>query len=174
MSENDIQRTLVVLKPDTVQRGVVGEVITRFERAGLKMVAVKMVAPNNEHFHKHYEEIGTLISRRGEHVYNVTLAAMIEAPVLAMVLEGVDAIGHVRKMVGPTDPKEAAPGTIRGDYTHVSRERAIEHGRTLPNLIHASADPKEATQEIELWFEKHELLEYEQPHRPTVHGRIPE
>ncbi len=174
MSENDIQKTLVVLKPDTVQRGIVGEIITRFERAGLKIVAMKLVAPSDEHFHKHYEEIGTLISRRGEEIYNVTLAAMAESPVLAMVLEGVDAIEHVRKMVGATDPKEAAPGTIRGDYTHISRKYAVERGRTLPNLLHASADPKEAAQEIELWFAKDEILDYNTPHQTTVRGRVPE
>jgi nucleoside-diphosphate kinase len=168
-----IERTLVVLKPDAVQRGIVGEIISRFERAGLKIVGIKMIAPDEEHFHKHYEEIGTLISRRGQHVYDVTLATMTDSPVLAMVLEGIAAIAHVRKMVGPTDPKEALPGTIRGDYSHVSRELAIESGRTLPNLIHASANQEEAEQELPLWFDEGEMHDYEPPYQATVHGRVP-
>jgi len=174
VSENDIQKTLVVLKPDAVQRGIVGEIISRFERAGLRLVAMKLIAPNDEHFHKHYEEIGTLISRHGQHVYDVTLQHMTESPVVALVLEGVEAVFHVRKMVGATDPKEATPGTIRGDYTHISRVKAIEHGRTLPNLIHASADPEEAAQEIKLWFDEGELLNYQVPHETVVRGRVPE
>lgn len=168
-----MEHTLVVLKPDAVQRGLIGEIITRFEKAGLKMVAAKMVWPSEEHFHKHYEGIGGLISRRGEDIYNVTLAAMTESPVFAFVLEGIDAVEHVRKMVGATDPKDSAPGTIRGDYTHISRAYAIEHDMTLPNLIHASADVEEAKQEIPLWFDTSELHEYEAPTTKVVHGRVP-
>lgn len=170
-----MERTLVVLKPDTVRRSVTGEIISRFERAGLKIIALKMVAPDEEHFHKHYEGIGTLISRRGEDIYRVTLAAMTESPVIAMVLEGIDAVEHVRKMVGTTDPKEAQPGTIRGDYTHISRAYAVKEGRTLPNLIHASADLSEAKQEIPLWFSADELFgDYETAHGQVVHGRVPD
>lgn len=169
-----IERTLVVLKPDAVQRGIMGEIISRFERAGLKVVGMKLIAPDEEHFHKHYEEIGTLISRRGQDVYNVTLATMTDSPVLAMVLEGIDAIAHVRKMVGPTDPKEAQPGTIRGDYSHISRQLALEAGRTLPNLIHASANKEEAEQELKLWFADDETYEYQTALEGTVLGRVPE
>lgn len=168
-----MERTLIVLKPDAVQRGIVGEVISRFERAGLKIIAMKMVWPSEEHFHKHYEGIGGLISRRGEDIYNVTLAAMIESPVIAFVLEGIDAVEHVRKMVGATDPKDSAPGTIRGDFTHISRAYAVANDMTLPNIIHASADSEEAAQEIPLWFSSEELHDYEQPHTKTVHGRVP-
>jgi len=168
-----MEQTLVVLKPDAVQRSITGEIITRFERAGLQLVGMKMVWPAEEHFHQHYEGIGKLISRRGEDIYNVTLAAMTESPVLAMVWEGVDAVEHVRKMVGATDPKESAPGTIRGDFTHISRAYAIEHNLTLPNLIHASADLDEARQEIPLWFGDEELHQYEAPHQKVVRGRNP-
>ncbi len=174
VQSDDIQKTLVVLKPDAVQRGVMGEILSRFERAGLQVLGMKMVSPTSEHFHKHYEEIGELISRRGEDVYNIVLAAMVESPVLAMVLSGVDAIEHVRKMVGATDPKEAAPGTIRGDYTHINRVNAIAAGRTLPNLIHASADASEAKKEIALWFEDGELYEYHAPYWETVVGKVPQ
>lgn len=168
-----MERTLVVLKPDAVQRGIVGEIITRFERAGLTTVAMKMVWPGEDHFHKHYEGIGGLISRRGEDIYNVTLAAMIESPVIAFVLEGIDVIEHVRKMVGATDPKDSAPGTIRGDFTHISRAYAVANDMTLPNILHASADADEAALEIPLWFSPEELHDYTPPQTSVVHGRIP-
>jgi nucleoside-diphosphate kinase len=150
-----------------------GEILSRFERAGLKVVGMKMVAPDEEHFKQHYEGISKLISRWGEDIYNVTLSQMTEGPVLAMVLEGVEAVGHVRKMVGTTDPKESAPGTIRGDYTHLSRAYTNERGSTLPNLIHASGDPEEAKQEVALWFEPSELYEYQTAQEAVVRGRVP-
>jgi nucleoside-diphosphate kinase len=168
-----MERTLVVLKPDAVQRGIVGEVISRFERAGLKIVAMKMVAPDKEHFHAHYEGISKLISRWGEEIYSITLSHMTEGPVIAFVLEGVEAVAHVRKMVGTTDPKDSAPGTIRGDYTHVTRAYTNERGGTLPNIVHASGDPAEAKQEIKLWFNDNEVYGYEVPHEATVLGKVP-
>ncbi|RWZ79532.1 MAG: nucleoside-diphosphate kinase [Candidatus Chaera renei] len=168
-----MEQTFVALKPDAVQRGIIGDIISRFERAGLKIVAMKMVTPDEAHFHEHYENIGQLISRRGEEVYRVALAAMMEAPVVAMVLEGIDAVEHVRKMVGATDPKESAPGTIRGDFTHISRSYAVSKGRTLPNIIHASADVKEAAEEIKLWFSPAEMHTYQGAHHRVVHGRKP-
>lgn len=170
-----MEQTLVILKPDTIQRGLVGEVITRFERAGLKIIAMKMVAPDELHFHKHYEGISNLISRWGEDIYNVTLSQMTETPVIAFVLEGVEVVAHVRKMVGTTDPKDSAPGTIRGDYTHITRAYTNPLGATLPNILHASGDPGEAKQEIELWFGKDEIYpDYETAHSPVVRGRIPQ
>src|SRR5664279_858083 len=160
MSTNSIQKTLVVFKPDTVQRGVVGEILTRFERVGLKIVATKMIAPTKEHYHKHYEEIGKMITRRGEHTFDITLDLMVQGPVIAMVLEGVEAVALVRKMVGPTEPKSAQPGTIRGDYSHMSFGYADDEDKGIPNLIHASGDPEEAAQEIDHWFSDSELYEY--------------
>ena len=168
-----MEKTLVVLKPDAVQRGIAGQIITRFELAGLRVVGMKMVWPSEEHFHKHYEGIGGLISRRGEDIYNVTLAAMTESPVIAFVLEGIDVISHVRKMVGATDPKDSAPGTIRGDFTHISRAYAVANDLTLPNILHASADLSEAEQEIPLWFSPEELHDYDYPHAVTIRGRVP-
>lgn len=159
MSES-IQRTLVVFKPDTVQRGVVGEILTRFERVGLKIVATKMIAPDKEHYHKHYEEIGQMITRRGEHTFDITLDLMVQGPVIAMVFEGVEAVALVRKMVGGTEPKSAAPGTIRGDYSHMSFGYADQKDKGIPNLIHASGDETEAEQEIAHWFADSELYEY--------------
>jgi nucleoside-diphosphate kinase len=163
MSSN-IQKTLVVFKPDTVQRGLVGEILSRFERVGLKIVGTKMIAPTKEHYHKHYEEIGKMITRRGEHAFDVTLNMMIEGPVIAMVFEGVEAVALVRKLVGPTEPKSAAPGTIRGDYSHMSFGYADDENKGIPNLIHASGDADEAEQEIAHWFADGELYEYTSVH----------
>jgi nucleoside-diphosphate kinase len=163
MSSN-IQKTLVVFKPDTVQRGLVGEILSRFERVGLKIVGTKMIAPTKEHYHKHYEEIGKMITRRGEHTFDITLDMMIDGPVIAMVFEGVEAVALVRKLVGPTEPKSAAPGTIRGDYSHMSFGYADDADKGIPNLIHASGDVDEAKQEVAHWFKEGELYEYTSLH----------
>ncbi len=156
----DIQKTLIVFKPDTLQRGLVGEILTRFERVGLKIVATKMLAPDRQHYYKHYEEIGKMVTRRGEHTFNITLDLMTQGPVIAMVLEGVEAVALVRKMVGPTEPKSAAPGTIRGDFSHMSFGYADENDKGIPNLIHASGDEAEAAEEIKHWFSDTELYDY--------------
>lgn len=170
----DLERTLIMLKPDTIQRGLVGEIITRFERAGLKIIAMKMVAPDEAHFHQHYEGISKLISRWGKDIYDVTLSAMTETPVIAFVLEGVESVSYVRKLVGTTDPKDSPAGTIRGDYTHVTRASTNPIGATLPNILHASGDPDEAEQEIALWFSPEELYgDYETASGPIVRGRVP-
>jgi nucleoside-diphosphate kinase len=154
------ERTLIILKPDTLQRGIAGELITRFEKAGLKIVGAKMSAPDKDHYHHHYENIGKMISRRGQKAFDVTVEMMQMGPVLAMVLEGVEAVSLVRKMVGTTEPKAALPGTIRGDYSHMSFGYADEQGVGIPNLIHASGDPEEAKEEIGHWFAEHELYDY--------------
>lgn len=170
----EFERTLVILKPDTIQRGLVGEVISRFERAGLKIVAMKMVAPDELHFHKHYEGISNLISRWGEDIYNVTLSQMTETPVIVFVLEGIEVVSYVRKLVGTTDPKDSAPGTIRGDYTHVTRGYTNPIGATLPNILHASGNPEEAVKEIALWFDNAEIYgDYDTAQGPVVRGRVP-
>jgi nucleoside-diphosphate kinase len=164
MSTNSVQKTLVIFKPDTVQRGLVGEILSRFERVGLKIVATKMIAPDKQHYHTHYEEIGKMITRRGEQAFGVTLEMMTQGPVIAMVFEGVEAIALVRKLVGPTEPKSAAPGTIRGDYSHMSFGYADDASKGIPNLIHASGDEEEAEQEINHWFSDSELYQYETTH----------
>ena len=168
------ERTLIILKPDTLQRGLVGEVISRFERAGLKIIAMKMVAPDELHFHKHYEGISNLISRWGEDIYNVTLSQMTETPVIVFVLEGIESVSYVRKLVGTTDPKDSAPGTIRGDYTHVTRSYTNPIGATLPNILHASGNPEEAAKEIALWFEDSDIYgDYDTAQGPVIRGRVP-
>lgn len=165
-----IERTLILLKPDALQRGITGEIITRFERAGLKIVGVKMLSPTREHYHKHYEDISKMITRRGQKAFDVTLDFMMSGPVIAVVLEGVQAVSLVRKMVGATEPKEAQPGTIRGDYAHISFEYANEKGTSIPNLIHASGDSDEAKLEVPLWFNEDELLDYQLAHESHIRG----
>lgn len=162
-----MEQTLVVLKPDTLMRGIAGEIISRFERVGLKIVAAKMLAPTYDHYYQHYEGIGTLKTRRGEAAFNMNLDFMQQGPVLAFVLEGVEAIEQVRKMVGPTEPKSAPPGTIRGDYSHMSYTHANKHKVGIPNIVHASADAIEAEQEIAHWFSDSEIYDYE-----TVHEKF--
>lgn len=159
-----IEQTLIIFKPDAVQRGVVGEILTRFEKVGLKIVATKMLAPEKEHFYKHYEEIGQMITRRGNKAFDLTLEFMTQGPVIAMVLEGVEAVSLVRKLVGPTEPKSAEPGTIRGDYSHMSFGYADSKNAGVPNLIHASGDPDEAKQEIKHWFKSSEIYKYSSTH----------
>ncbi len=156
----ELEKTLILFKPDAVQRGVVGEILTRFERVGLKIVGTKMIAPDREHYYKHYEEIGKMVTRRGEETFNITLDLMLDGPVIAMVFEGVEAVALVRKLVGTTEPKSAAPGTIRGDFSHMSFGFADSAKKGIPNLIHASGDPDEAEQEISHWFSDSELYDY--------------
>lgn len=155
-----VERTLVLFKPDAVQRGVVGEILTRFERVGLKIVGTKMIAPDEAHYYKHYEEIGQVITRRGEATFKNVLTMMQDGPVIAMVFEGVEAVELVRKLVGSTEPKSSAPGTIRGDFSHMSYGYGDDQNKGIPNLIHASGDLADAQKEIPHWFSDDELYDY--------------
>jgi nucleoside-diphosphate kinase len=166
-----MEQTLIIFKPDAVMRGIVGEIITRFERIGLKIVAVKMLEPGHEHYEEHYEGIGTLKTRKGKEVFESQLATMQDGPVIAMVLEGVEAVQAVRKMVGDTQPKSALPGTIRGDYAHVTYGQASITGRGVANVVHASADPEEAKKEIAHWFSKQEIHNYQAVHEQFTQPR---
>jgi nucleoside-diphosphate kinase len=159
-----MEKTLVIFKPDAVARGIVGEIITRFERVGLKIVATKMLAPDHEHYFEHYEGIGTLKTRKGDEIFESQLATMQDGPVIALVLEGVEAVEAVRKMTGDTEPKSALPGTIRGDYAHVTYGAASSIGRGVANIIHASATSEEADKEIAHWFKPEEIHEYQAVH----------
>lgn len=164
MPKTELEQTLVIFKPDALQRGLVGEIMTRFERVGLRIVGTKMLAPDRGHLETHYEEIGKLKTRAGDQIFDITLEMMGQGPVIAMVLEGVEAVALVRKMVGGTEPKSAAPGTIRGDFSHMSYAYADNVQKGIPNLIHASGDPAEAEQEILHWFSDPELFDYEAVH----------
>ncbi len=160
-----IERTLVLLKPDAVKRGLMGRIISRFEDVGLKVIGAKMVLINEELGKKHYSDIA---ARRGEKVLKVLLKFMTTGPVMALCLEGVNAVENVRKMVGGTEPKTAQPGTIRGDFAHVSFAYADAQEKAIENLIHASGNAGEAKQEIALWFKAEELHSYKTAHEVHV------
>lgn len=149
-----IERTLVLIKPDGVQRALSGEIINRFEKAGLKIVGLKMMWIDKEFSKKHYSE------HIGKKFYEGLEKFITEGPLIAMVLEGVDAVKNVRRLVGSTAPNEAMPGTIRGDYAHVSYEYADKNGKSIKNLIHASGNKEDAEKEIDLWFAPEQLFEY--------------
>jgi len=177
------ERTLVLLKPDVVQRGLMGEIITRFERKGLKIVAMKFVQATEEQAVQHYfwsDEEKTKTGNRTIEIYKnkgielektaIELAEdvqkrlvrfMLAGPVLAMVIEGAHAIEHVRKLVGHGSPLQADVGTIRADYTIDSYLLADEANRAARNLVHASSSIDEAERELKVWFEESEIVDYE-------------
>jgi nucleoside-diphosphate kinase len=155
--DNGIQRTLVLLKPDAVARGLTGRILARFEDALLKVVAAKMVWMDADLTRKHYFD---LEERFGAEVYQSMADFMQTGPVFALVLEGVEAVPVVRKMVGSTYPDQAAPGTIRGDFAHVSKAYANANNLPVANLVHASGNPEEAAREIDVWFTKEEIFEF--------------
>lgn len=159
-----IERSLVLLKPDAVQRGRMGRIISRFEDVGMKIIGMKMVWMDKDLSWKHYEEIGKVASRRGEPVLKRMMNFMTSGPVLAICLEGVGAVEIIRKMVGATEPRAAAPGTIRGDFSHVSYAYADSKELGIKNLVHASGSIDDARQEIELWFKEEELHSYKSVH----------
>lgn len=179
---------MVLVKPDAVQRGIVGEIISRFEKAGLKLVATKMVWPNQELAEQHYpkrrkefiagmgqktleshqeegasaaEIFGTEDAHRiGLQLQRWLVDFLVSGPVIAMVLEGKNAIKVVRDIAGHTIPAKAEPGTIRGDYSDDSAIKANAEKRSIKNLVHASGDKAEADFEIGLWFSDNELHSY--------------
>jgi nucleoside-diphosphate kinase len=147
-----LQKTLVLLKPDAVQRGLVGELVSRLERKGLKLVGMKLVRMDDALARQHY----------AEHVDKPFFKGLAEfitsGPLVAMAIEGEDAIGMVRSLVGETNPASAAPGTIRGDY-------AVSIGL---NLVHGSDSPESAKRELALFFEENEILEYDRATDPWI------
>jgi len=161
-----LEKTLVLLKTDAVERGLIGKIIERFENAGLKIIGMKMQWIDKEFAEKHYTE--DIAKRRGEHVRKWLLEYITEGPVIAMVIEGLHAIETVRKIVGPTEPRTAPPGTIRGDFALHSYDFADKKEKSIRNLIHASGDKKDAEHEIKLWFKPEELHSYETVHEKHV------
>ncbi len=153
-----MERSLVLLKPDALDRGIVGEVIHRFERAGIKIVGLKMLVSKEDAARRHYTD--DLARRRGEAVRELMVKMLTSGPIIAVALEGVEVVEVVRKMVGTTEPKAAAPGTIRGDFAHVSFKHADTHKIGVFNLIHASGTPAEAEVEIAVWFRPEELVKH--------------
>jgi len=138
------ERTFVIIKPDAVQRGLTGEIINRFEKKGIKIVAMKLVSVSRELAEKHYEV------HRGKPFFEPTVKYITSSPVVAMVLEGINAIEMIRGMMGKTDPQKAEMGTIRGDYSQFI-------GR---NIVHGSDSKETAELEINLWFKPKEIADY--------------
>jgi len=197
MQEIRKERTLVFLKPDGVQRGLVGEVVGRFERAGLKVVGMKMRWPDRPLLDRHYpkdegflktiggktkeafagygldvkKETGTDDALEiGRQVRGWLIDYVSSGPVIAFVLEGIHAVSVVRKLVGDTLPYRAAPGTIRGDFSVDSPTVANLMKRPVRNLIHASGSVEEASLEIPLWFRKEELYDYPRADERAMFG----
>jgi len=174
-----IEQTLVLIKPDGVQRGLVGDIISRFERCGLKIVAMKMEYVSKEQAGKHYIDDETWLNEVGKksiesyakkgivmkesareiglkvRQYLINFLSM--SPVIALVVEGHNAVSHIRKIVGVTSPGDALPGTIRGDYSFDTYTLSDKSNRTIQNLIHASGTVEEAKREISIWFKPEEI-----------------
>jgi nucleoside-diphosphate kinase len=193
MSIKNKERSLVIIKPDGVQRSLVGEIVKRYERSGLKLIAMKMVVPTPEKAKEHYmiggeewlETVGkkaaAAYERKGEKspykTYRENGMAILEAnskylsagPVVAMVWEGSEAIGIIRKITGGTEPLGSDVGTIRGDYTIDSYGLADADSRSIRNLIHASGEVEEAKMEIPIWFSEDELINYRHVHEAILY-----
>lgn len=177
------EKSLVLVKPDGVQRGLVGEIITRFERKGLKIMAMKMVWPDKklaeDHYYKSkeekiitgnrtiasYKEKGINLKESAieiaERVQKRLITYLTTGPVIAMVVEGAHAIEYVRKIRGNTNPLQADVGTITADYTIDSYFLSDPDERSVRNLVHASGNVEEANREISLWFDKKEIHDYD-------------
>ena len=177
------ERTLVIIKPDGIQRSLTGEIVKRYEQSGLKLVGMKMLVPTEEMIDKHYlldpewrmkTGMKTIESYKAkgktppsEDPYEVTAVIlenlkkyMVAGPIVPMIWEGAHAVKIVRKIVGGTEPLSSAPGTIRGDYVLDSYPMSDADGRAIRNLIHASGSPSEAEAEIKHWFKPEEIIEY--------------
>ena len=156
-----IEQTLVLIKPDAVERGLVGEIISRFEKAGLKIVGLKQIIPTAKTASDHYGDVDVRISPQ---VKQMMVDFLTTGPVIAGVLDGIGAVEKVRLMIGSTFPNLALPGTIRGDMAHVSKDYANANEMGIKNLVHASATTEEAVTEIALWFTPSEIVDYEATH----------
>ncbi|KAJ0971727.1 hypothetical protein J5N97_019686 [Dioscorea zingiberensis] len=150
----ELERTFIAIKPDGVQRGLIAEIISRFERKGFKLVGIKLVVPNKEFAQKHYDDL------KERPFFNGLCDFLSSGPVVAMVWEGEGVIKYGRKLIGATDPQKSEPGTIRGDL-------AVVVGR---NIIHGSDGPETAKDEISLWFEPSELVSYSSNAEKWIYG----
>jgi nucleoside-diphosphate kinase len=186
------ERTLVVVKPDGLQRTLIGEIIKRYEQSGLKLVGLKMMVPTEDLIDKHYlldpewrlktglKTIESYTSKGKkppsddplkitEIILQNLKKYMTKGPVIAMVWQGIHAAGIVKKITGSTEPLTSAMGTIRGDYTIDSYEVADVDKRAVRNLVHCSGNAKEAEQEVPLWFKSHELMNYRLINEATLY-----
>ena len=177
------EKTFVIIKPDGIQRSLIGEVIGRFEKVGLKLVAMKMLVPTSELSEKHYtldpewlrkvgeklignyKEKGLKLGSDdpieiGKGILNRLVSYLTAGPVVIMVWQGVHAVAIVRKLVGGTEPLSSDVGTIRGDFVLDSYQIAEIDNRAIRNIVHASGTPEEAKGEIGLWFQENEIIKY--------------
>jgi nucleoside-diphosphate kinase len=176
------ERTFVIIKPDGIQRSLVGEIISRFEKVGLKITAMKLLVPKAEQCWTHYNKDDVWFQSKGEKIVKSReennmpvekpaieygrdiigqlVTYMTASPVLAMVIEGNQAVGIITKLVGGTEPLTSDIGTIRGDFTLDSYELAGIDNRAVRNLIHCSDKPEEAEREIKIWFTEEEIISY--------------
>jgi len=150
--QTHMERTLVIIKPDAVQRRLIGEILTRFERRGLRIIGMKMIRIDRPLAEKHYAE------HKGKDFFEPLIEYITAAPAVVIVLEGYEAIAAVRRMLGATDPARAEPGTIRADYAMQTRY----------NLVHGSDSPTTAQREIDLFFSPPEILSQPRPTDPFV------
>lgn len=141
-----VEKTFVLVKPDGVKRGLMGAVLQRYEQAGLKVLAAKLISCDQEQAEEHYGE------HRGKPFFPALVELLCSGPSLALILEGSLAIEVVRKLNGDTEPRAALPGTIRGDYAHMGYARSPELKGTIYNVVHASDSSESAQREIQLWF----------------------
>ena len=139
--EEIMERTFVAIKPDAVQRGLIGEIIQRFEKKGFKILALKMMLVDAEMAERHYAE------HVGKPFFENLINFITSGPIIAMVIQGEDVVSLVRKMMGSTNPKDAAPGTIRADYAQITER----------NIVHGSDSPESAAREIALFFDESEI-----------------
>ena len=186
------ERSLVIVKPDGVQRGLTGEVIRRFENVGLKLVGLKMVIPTKEMVGKHYttdpewiiktgtKNIKSFVDKgmeppisdpqkAGETILNTLVAYITSGPVVAMIWQGANAVKIVRKLTGGTEPLMSDVGTIRGDFVLDSYEMADAQNRSVRNVVHASGNIDEAQSEIAQWFNSNEIMEYNAIHEQILY-----
>jgi nucleoside-diphosphate kinase len=167
-----MERTLVLIKPDGVMRSLVGKIIMRFEDAGLKIIGMRMVWADEDFARRHYRDdldvrYKEVEEKYGRNVRNELVKYLKEGPVIAFVLEGINAISVTRKIVGSTYPNDSAAGTIRGDFAHISKDYANSNNVMVRNLIHASGDATDVELEIPVWFEEKDLHSYK-----TIHDMI--
>lgn len=188
------ERSLVIIKPDGAQRSLIGEIIKRYERVGLKLIALKMLIPDEELATRHYYEVGgdawieevgrkasaayekkglkspyKTYKENGQAVLKANAKYLSAGPVVVMVWQGNKAVELIRKITGGTEPLTSDVGTIRGDLTLDSYAMADVDGRSVRNLIHASGTVEEAEKEINIWLDKDEILEYRHIHEAILY-----
>ena len=187
-----VELTLILAKQDAIHRGLVGEIIKRFEQKGMRLAGVKLSIPTREIIEQHYTKDEAMQKETGERTIAVAkekgkalketaleignrirdwnIRALENKPMVAMIFEGYHAVEVGRKIVGHTEPRQALPGTIRGDFSAESYDLADYAQRTIINLVHASGKPHEAEREIKVWFKENEIFHYEKKDFRVIHS----